>query len=69
MSTANEIGRWPESESRWAIQSGVVAAGSMPLTTRATNTGQPAGSSMTTGYPSPLGAGTSRCAGSEYGAS
>ena len=34
---------------RRAIQSGVGAAGSMPLTVRATNTGQPAGSSISTG--------------------
>ena len=45
---------------RLASQPGVGAVGSKPVTVRATNTGQPTGSSMTTGYPCPSGAGVSR---------
>ena len=64
MSTASEIGRMPAAVIRRTMKSGVGAAGSKPVTLRATKTGQPSASSTTTGWPSALAAGVSRIAGS-----
>ncbi len=54
----------PAAVIRRTMWSGVGADGSNPVTVRATKTGQPAASSTTTGWPSPLAAGVSRTAGS-----
>ena len=47
----------PDCRSRWAIQSGVGRVGSTPVTARAANWSQPAGSLTVTSYAPPSTAG------------
>ncbi len=54
----------PASWTRRRSQSGLGRFGSIPVTVRATNRSQPAGSSIRTSYPRPFGFGVSSSAGS-----
>ncbi|KIX78157.1 hypothetical protein SF12_10255 [Streptomyces sp. MBRL 601] len=67
MSTASEIGRMPAFWRRRRSQIGERASGLRPLTVRAVKRSQPKGSATSTGWPSALGPGTSRRAGSRSG--